>query len=102
IRASVTASRAFPALIERALEDESRHVSNDLRVEAVHVDGTMGIHERNEHLDWLKSDAGADVCRVLTNARCLSEGVDVPALDSVMFLTPRGSQVDVVQSVGRV
>lgn len=102
IRASVTASRAFPALIERALEDESRHVPNDLRVEAVHVDGTMGIHERNEHLDWLKSDAGADVCRVLTNARCLSEGVDVPALDAVMFLTPRGSQVDVVQSVGRV
>lgn len=102
IRASQTASRAFPALIERALEDESRHVSNDLRVEAVHVDGTMGIHERNQHLDWLKSDAGADVCRVLTNARCLSEGVDVPALDAVMFLTPRGSQVDVVQSVGRV
>lgn len=102
IRASQTASRAFPALIERALEDESRHVANDLRVEAVHVDGTMGIHERNQHLDWLKSDADPDVCRVLTNARCLSEGVDVPALDAVMFLTPRGSQVDVVQSVGRV
>lgn len=102
IRASKTASRAFPALIERALEDESRHVANDLRVEAVHVDGTMGIHERNQHLDWLKSDADPEVCRVLTNARCLSEGVDVPALDAVMFLTPRGSQVDVVQSVGRV
>ena len=42
------------------------------------------------------------MCRVLTNARCLSEGVDVPALDAVLFLTPRGSQVDVVQSVGRV
>ena len=42
------------------------------------------------------------VCRLLTNARCLSEGVDVPALDAVVFLSPRGSQVDVVQSVGRV
>ena len=41
-------------------------------------------------------------CRVLSNARCLSEGVDVPALDAVMFLSPRKSQVDIVQSVGRV
>ncbi|HEY9701972.1 MAG TPA: helicase-related protein, partial [Allocoleopsis sp.] len=42
------------------------------------------------------------ICRILSNARCLSEGVDVPALDAVIFLTPRNSQVDVVQSVGRV
>src|SRR5690606_13341201 len=41
-------------------------------------------------------------CRILSNVRCLSEGVDVPALDAVLFLTPRNSQVDVVQSVGRV
>lgn len=53
-------------------------------------------------LDWLKADAGDDVCRILTNARCLSEGVDVPALDAIMFLHPRKSQIDVVQSVGRV
>ena len=39
---------------------------------------------------------------MLSNARCLSEGVDVPALDAVMFLSPRKSQVDIVQSVGRV
>lgn len=42
------------------------------------------------------------MCRILTNARCLSEGVDVPALDAVIFLNSRDSQVDVVQSVGRV
>jgi predicted helicase len=53
-------------------------------------------------LDWLKADAGDNVCRILTNARCLSEGVDVPALDAIMFLHPRKSQIDVVQSVGRV
>jgi predicted helicase len=41
-------------------------------------------------------------CRILTNVRCLSEGVDVPSLDAVMFLSARNSQVDVVQSVGRV
>jgi predicted helicase len=45
---------------------------------------------------------GGNICRILSNARCLSEGVDVPALDAVMFLTPRNSMVDVVQSVGRV
>jgi predicted helicase len=53
-------------------------------------------------LDWLKDDAGDGVCRILTNARCLSEGVDVPTLDAIMFLHPRKSQIDVVQSVGRV
>jgi len=104
IKASKTASLSFPVLVDRALQDEStdRPDRNRLHVEAAHVDGTMGIHERNAHLAWLKEDTPDDVCRILTNARCLSEGVDVPALDAVLFLTPRGSQVDVVQSVGRV
>ena len=48
------------------------------------------------------ADRRRNVCRILSNARCLSEGVDVPALDAVMFLNPRNSVVDVVQSVGRV
>lgn len=104
IRSSKTAALSFPALVDRALQDEETADAqrNRLHVEATHVDGTMGIHERNTHLAWLKQDTPADVCRILTNARCLSEGVDVPALDAVLFLTPRGSQVDVVQSVGRV
>lgn len=73
------------------------------RLEADHVDGGMNILERNQKLDWLKADtAGANVCRILTNARCLSEGVDVPSLDAVIFLNSRDSPVDVVQSVGRV
>ncbi len=96
-------------------------------VEVRHVDGSMNIMERNRLLGWLSgegadgpgaSSSGADSsqgsgggagdadgavsCRVLSNARCLSEGVDVPALDAVMFLSPRKSQVDIVQSVGRV
>jgi predicted helicase len=73
-----------------------------LRCEIEHVDGTYNVLLRNERLDWLKADTGPGVCRVLSNARCLSEGVDVPALDAVMFLNPRKSVVDVVQSVGRV
>ncbi|UXM92515.1 DEAD/DEAH box helicase [Paenarthrobacter sp. JL.01a] len=78
-----------------------------LKLEADHVDGTFNVLERSSKLDWLKAKdtAGADgedTCRILSNARCLSEGVDVPSLDAVLFLNPRNSQVDVVQSVGRV
>ncbi len=102
IKSSKTAALSFPALVERAMQDETADARHSLRVEAAHVDGTMGIHERNTHLAWLKATTPDDVCRILSNARCLSEGVDVPSLDAVMFLTPRGSQVDVVQSVGRV
>lgn len=65
-----------------------------------HIDGTMSAPYRDELLGWLKEES--DECRILTNVRCLSEGVDVPSLDSVMFLSARNSQVDVVQSVGRV
>lgn len=101
IKASKLAAGSFPVMVDRARQDETDDRAN-LRVEARHVDGTMGIHERNTRLAWLKEEPPNDACRVLTNARCLSEGVDVPALDAVLFLTPRGSQVDVVQSVGRV
>ena len=75
-----------------------------LRCEADHVDGTMNALKRGAKLDWLKADTSGQgsVCRILSNARCLSEGVDVPALDAVLFLNPRNSVVDVVQSVGRV
>ncbi|KJZ16890.1 helicase-related protein, partial [Pseudoalteromonas fuliginea] len=67
-----------------------------------HIDGSMDATERNELLSWLKDEPDDDECRILTNVRCLSEGVDVPSLDAVLFLSARNSQVDVVQSVGRV
>lgn len=70
--------------------------------EAEHVDGGMNAGEKESRLQWLKADLPDNTCRILSNVRCLSEGVDVPALDAVLFLTPRNSQVDVVQSVGRV
>jgi predicted helicase len=78
--------------------------SKFLRCEVHHVDGKMNALIRKQELTWLKEDTTneGNVCRILTNARCLSEGVDVPALDAVMFLNARKSQVDVVQSVGRV
>ena len=73
-----------------------------LTCEADHVDGSMSASEKEALLSWLKDDPPENTCRILSNVRCLSEGVDVPALDAVLFLTPRNSQVDVVQSVGRV
>ena len=74
-----------------------------MTVESHHVDGTMSAPRRDKELSWLKeSPSNSNECRMLTNAKCLSEGVDVPSLDAVLFLSSRDSQVDVVQSVGRV
>ena len=69
--------------------------------ETAHVDGKNNALERKERIEWLKGDVDG-VCRILSNARCLSEGIDVPALDAVLFMTPRNSHVDIVQAVGRV
>ena len=81
-------------------EQEYKEVVN---VKAKHIDGSMDANTRNELVAWLKQDAeDPNECRVLCNVRCLSEGVDVPALDAVLFLSPRNSEVEVVQSVGRV
>lgn len=72
-------------------------------IEAKHIDGTMNMHERDEILQWLKAvPQDGNVCRVLSNVRCLSEGIDVPALDAIIFLASKSSMVDIVQSVGRV
>lgn len=72
-------------------------------IEADHVDGTMGAGLRQQKLSWLKDvSSDSNTCHVLSNVRCLSEGVDVPSLDAILFLSARNSQVDVVQSVGRV
>lgn len=77
-------------------------VATWLQCQAEHVDGSMNASEKEAKLQWLKAPSEDNTCRILSNVRCLSEGVDVPALDAVLFLTPRNSQVDVVQSVGRV
>jgi predicted helicase len=81
---------------------ENQEAISQLVCEAAHVDGGMNAAQKEAKLEWLKAETPPNTCRVLSNVRCLSEGVDVPALDAVLFLTPRNSQVDVVQSVGRV
>lgn len=98
IRESERLARMFERVSEQLIADNPE----ELLLAAEHVDGTMNVAQRSAKLRWLEAEAEAKICRILTNARCLSEGVDVPSLDAVLFLNPRNSQVDVVQSVGRV
>ena len=82
---------------------DSENLSHTVSVTTRHIDGSMNSQERNGILQWLAEESDNErECRVVTNVRCLSEGVDVPSLDAVLFLSARNSQVDVVQSVGRV
>ncbi|MCL2793959.1 MAG: DEAD/DEAH box helicase family protein [Microbacteriaceae bacterium] len=107
---NIAASKKIAGLFQKVVEAEIEAIDQEteesaadlLDVEVRHVDGTFNVLQRNMELDWLKQEPGAGNARILTNAKCLSEGVDVPALDAVMFLNPRDSVVDVVQSVGRV
>ncbi len=102
---SIKDSKAFVerfGQIVAAYRETHPDAENLLQCELDHVDGTFDALKRNARLDWLKASAPENTCRILSNARCLSEGVDVPALDAVLFLNPRKSIIDVVQSVGRV
>lgn len=100
----IKGSKRFVQLIGE-IQDELKLYGHDedlVTIEAEHVDGTQNALYRKEKIDWLKEDLPDNNCRILSNARCLSEGIDVPALDAVMFLNPRNSIVDIIQSVGRV
>ena len=72
-----------------------------VKLQVQHIDGSMNALERDKRITWLKEDDD-NVSHALSNVRCLCEGVDVPALDAVIFMDSKGSLVDVVQSVGRV
>ena len=89
-------------MIESAIEQMPEdQLPIDFKCETCHVDGQHNAFDRKARIEWLKGDTDG-VCRILSNARCLSEGIDVPGLDAVLFMTPRNSHVDIVQAVGRV
>lgn len=117
IKASQALSREFQTVVDTYLEttreeaeaggdvaDVQRLEEDNRRVKVVldHVDGSMLSDTRKAKLSWLAEEEGEDTCHILSNARCLSEGVDVPALDAVIYLSSRKSKVDIIQSVGRV
>ncbi|MFD8550545.1 DEAD/DEAH box helicase [Streptomyces fradiae] len=99
---SIADSKAIVERFNQVIDAYDDADDDVLHCEVGHVDGTYNTLQRNQLLDWLKQDPGPNNARILSNARCLSEGVDVPSLDAVLFLNPRNSVVDVVQSVGRV
>ena len=87
---------------DNGLSREAYDLSCPLKCETRHIDGSMNSTEKDSLLNWLREEPDENVCKILFNVRCLSEGVDVPSLDAVLFLSPRKSQVEVVQTVGRV
>ncbi len=99
INTSQYVTKLFNKIIKSHINDFLQTVPF-LNCEVIHIDGKQSVKKRNEELDWLKQDAGHNACRILSNVRCLSEGIDVPALDAIMFLHPCNSQVDVIQAGG--
>ena len=101
IKASKLLETHWDGIVGQAVEllpEETRPAA--FRCETRHVDGQHHALDRKARIEWLKGQAEG-TCRILSNARCLSEGIDVPALDAVLFMSPRNSQVDIVQAVGR-
>ena len=86
------------AQITRRLRGPARAMN----VKAEHLDADSSALERSEKLRWLNDATRSNESRMISNVKLFTEGVDVPALDAVSFLDPRKSQVDIVQSVGRV
>ena len=98
IKDSQRLSAQFENVVNDYLNSEDGYYVN-----VRHVDGSMNALEKNEALDWLASDdIPEDSARILSNVRFLTEGIDVPNLDAIIFLSPRKSQVDIVQAVGRI
>ncbi|MFU1926791.1 DEAD/DEAH box helicase [Bordetella hinzii] len=102
IKDSKLITKVFGELVSLYRKNHADEDTGMVACELDHVDGTMDALKRQNSLDWLKADFAEGKCRILSNARCLSEGIDVPALDSVVFFDTRESIVDIVQSVGRV
>lgn len=95
----------------KQIAEEFNYVINDylgaqaedsFSVDVHHVDGGLNALQKKTQLDWLASDIEDNEARVLSNVRFLTEGIDVPNLDAVIFLSPKKSQVDIVQAVGRI
>nr|WP_141680904.1 type ISP restriction/modification enzyme [Caryophanon tenue] len=103
IRESKLITDMFTHVVDQYLyqntEEEHEH---QYEIEIDHADGSMNALEKNKKISWLKDEVPDNTCRILSNARFLTEGVDVPDLDAIMFLKPRKSKIDIAQAVGRV
>lgn len=101
IQTSKNIKDSFETIMECYDEELKKKSFNNLKISIDHIDGTMNCKERLEKLEEL-NEFKPNTCKVLSNARCLSEGVDVPALDSIVFFDGKSAMVDIIQAVGRV
>ncbi len=101
IKTSKNITDSFQTIMECYDEELKKKSFKNLEIKVDHIDGTMNCKERLEKLEKL-NEFQPNTCKVLSNARCLSEGVDVPALDSIVFFDGKSAMVDIIQAVGRV
>ncbi|WP_187846940.1 DEAD/DEAH box helicase [Helicobacter pylori] len=101
INTSKNIKDSFETIMECYDEELKKKSFKNLQITIDHVDGTMNCKERLNKLEELNKFK-PNTCKVLSNARCLSEGVDVPALDSIVFFDGKSAMVDIIQAVGRV
>lgn len=101
INTSKNIKESFETIMECYDEELKKKSFKNLKISIDHIDGTMNCKERLEKLENL-NQFEPNTCKVLSNARCLSEGVDVPALDSIVFFDGKSAMVDIIQAVGRV
>lgn len=100
IEHSEAISKEFEEVVNEYLDAQS---IDSFKVDVKHVDGGLNALEKEEAIDWLADDNIEDNrARVLSNVRFLTEGIDVPNLDGIIFFSPKKSQVDIVQAVGRI
>ncbi len=92
---------SFETIMECYDEELKKKSFKNLTISIDHIDGTMNCKVRLDKLEEL-NEFKPNTCKVLSNARCLSEGVDVPALDSIVFFDGKSAMVDIIQAVGRV
>ncbi|GAA9982663.1 DEAD/DEAH box helicase family protein [Helicobacter pylori] len=92
---------SFETIMECYNEELKKKSFKNLTISIDHIDGTMNCKVRLDKLEKL-NEFEPNTCKVLSNARCLSEGVDVPALDSIVFFDGKSTMVDIIQAVGRV
>ncbi|PDW46020.1 DEAD/DEAH box helicase [Helicobacter pylori] len=101
INTSKNIKDSFETIMECYDEELKKKSFNNLKISIDHIDGTMNCKDRLKKLENLNAFK-PNTCKVLSNARCLSEGVDVPALDSIVFFDGKSAMVDIIQAVGRV
>lgn len=102
IRESKLITEMFSHVVDQYLYQNTEDNEHQYEIEIDHADGSMNALEKNKKISWLKDEVPDNTCRILSNARFLTEGVDVPDLDAIMFLKPRKSKIDIAQAVGRV